>query len=79
MQANLFALDNPKWKKLRAKLTPTFTLGKIKMMFGTVCDVGEKLIKTLDVESSSAIDNVIEIKEIAARFTTDVGKTIISV
>jgi hypothetical protein len=44
----------------------------MKMMFGTVCDVGEKLLKTLGVESSVAVDNVIEIKEINARFTTDV-------
>lgn len=55
------------------KLTPTFTSGKMKMMFSTVCSVGEKLIKTLDVESSAAMENVIEIKDIAARFTTDVS------
>lgn len=69
----MFNLDNPKWKTLRVKLTPTFTSGKMKMMFGTVCDVGEKLIKTLGAESSVAVDNVVEIKEIAARFTTDVN------
>jgi cytochrome P450 family 6 len=73
IQAHLFNLDNPKWKTLRVKLTPTFTSGKMKMMFGTVCDVGEKLIKTLGVESSTAVDNVIEIKEFSARFTTDVS------
>jgi cytochrome P450 family 6 len=75
IQAHLFSLDNPKWKTLRVKLTPTFSSGKMKMMFGTVCDVGEKLIKTLGVESSSAVDNIIEIKDIAARFTTDVSDT----
>lgn len=42
------------------------------MMFGTVVDVAEKLIKTLALESSHAAGNVVEIKEIAARFTTDV-------
>jgi cytochrome P450 family 6 len=68
----LFNLDNPKWKSLRVKLTPTFTSGKMKMMFGTVRDVGEKLVKTLDGESSVALDNIIEIKDIASRFTTDV-------
>lgn len=69
----MFNLDNPKWKTLRVKLTPTFTSGKMKMMFGTVRDVGEKLIKTLGAESSIALENVVEIKEYAARFTTDVN------
>lgn len=44
----------------------------MKMMFGTVVDVGDKLIKTLALESSRAAGNVLEIKDIAARFTTDV-------
>lgn len=44
----------------------------MKMMFGTVCDVGAKLIKTLGDESAHSVNNEIEIKDIAARFTTDV-------
>lgn len=72
MSAHLFNIDNPKWKPLRAKLTPTFTSGKMKMMFETVCEVSERLLKVLDAESSVAVDNVIEIKDVSARFTTDV-------
>lgn len=68
LSAHLFNIDNPKWKGLRMKLTPTFTSGKMKMMFGTVCDVGKKLVKTLGDE----LNNEIEIKDIVARFTTDV-------
>lgn len=68
----MFNLDNPKWKNLRSKLSPTFTSGKMKMMFGTVRDVGEKFVRTLRTESSEAVNNVIEVKDIAARFTTDV-------
>lgn len=44
----------------------------MKMMFGTVCDVGKKFIETLGLESSAAANNEVEIKDIAARFTTDV-------
>lgn len=72
LSAHLFNIDNPKWKSLRMKLTPTFTSGKMKMMFGTVVDVAEKLVKTLGAESSANLNHVIEIKDIAARFTTDV-------
>lgn len=72
LSAHLFNVDNPKWRILRTKLTPTFTSGKMKMMFGTVCDVGAKLIKTLGEASELAVNNEIEIKDIAARFTTDV-------
>jgi hypothetical protein len=45
----------------------------MKMMFETVCEVGNRLIQTLDEESRIAVDNVIEIKDVAARFTTDVS------
>jgi hypothetical protein len=45
----------------------------MKMMFETVCEVGNRLIQTLDEESQIAVDNVIEIKDVAARFTTDVS------
>lgn len=41
-------------------------------LFFTVCEVSERLVKTLDAESSVAVDNVIEIKDLSARFTTDV-------
>ena len=44
----------------------------MKMMFGTVCDVAEKFVKTIGIESRADLNNEIEIKDIAARFTTDV-------
>ena len=70
LSAHLFSIDNPKWKPLRAKLTPTFTSGKMKMMFGTIVDVAQKFIATLDKETKEV--QSYEIKDILARFTTDV-------
>lgn len=72
ISAHLFNLDNPKWKSLRTKLTPTFTTGKIKGMFHTVSDVAEKFVAKLSSESKLAVNNEINIKELAARFTIDV-------
>lgn len=54
---------------MRAKLTPTFTSGKMKMMFGTVLDICKEMIKHLSENGKSA---EIEMKDILARFTTDV-------
>lgn len=70
VSAHLFSLYGEKWKKLRAKLSPAFTAGKIKYMFNTIQECGDIMIEVL--EEMMQNDNVIEIKDILARFTTDV-------
>ncbi|GJQ73210.1 Cyp6a9 [Trypoxylus dichotomus] len=67
---NLFFLDGPRWKILRQKLTPTFTSGKMKMMFSTMLNCTKPLMQ--EMKSMSANKEVIDIKEILSRFTTDV-------
>jgi cytochrome P450 family 6 len=66
VSAHLFNIENDQWKNLRQKLSPTFTSGKLKMMFATIDEVSERLLKIFES------NNVVEIKDILARFTTDV-------
>ncbi|XP_031629400.1 cytochrome P450 6a9-like [Contarinia nasturtii] len=70
LSAHLFSLDGTKWKTLRAKLSPTFTSGKMKFMFQTVVEVGERFRDCLfDVVEQN---DELEIKDLLARFSTDV-------
>lgn len=71
LTGQLFLLDGLKWKNMRNKLSPTFTSGKMKHMFPIILDIGEEFIKVMDQELKEN-NNIVEIKELAARFTTDV-------
>lgn len=70
VSAHIFNLENDPWRQLRQKLTPTFTSGKLKMMFGTIDEVAERLLEVIDkqIEASGQL----EVKDTLARFTTDV-------
>ncbi|XP_030761413.1 cytochrome P450 6a2-like [Sitophilus oryzae] len=70
LSMHLFNLEGELWKQLRSKLTPTFTSGKIKMMFETLLEKVKDLEKVMD--NCAENQEVINIKELGARFTTDV-------
>ncbi|KAH0822299.1 hypothetical protein MTP99_012687 [Tenebrio molitor] len=70
LSGHLFSLEGDKWKNLRAKLTATFTSGKMKMMFETMANCAKDLD---DLTNQAAISREdLDIKEILARFTTDI-------
>ena len=67
---HLFLLQGKRWRNLRVKLSPTFTSGKMKMMFQTLVDCGIELGTIL--EKSALDEEIIEIKDILARYSTDI-------
>ena len=70
LTGHLFLLRGSRWRNLRVKLSPTFTSGKMKMMFQTLVDCGVELGSIL--EKSAINEEIIEIKDILARYSTDV-------
>jgi len=70
LSGHLFVLPGKRWRNLRVKLSPTFTSGKMKMMFQTLVDCGIELGSIL--EKSASDEEIIEIKDILARYSTDV-------
>ncbi|XP_034479621.1 cytochrome P450 6a2-like [Drosophila innubila] len=73
LSAHLFNLDGKRWKEMRQRLSPTFTSGKMKFMFPTVIKVSEEFVKVMfEQVPAQSEGSIIEIKELMARFTTDV-------
>lgn len=70
LSGHLFGLPGPKWKKLRTKLTPTFTSGKLRAMFPTILKCGTILQNYLDklIETGELLD----VKEISASHATNI-------
>lgn len=70
LSGHLFALNGERWKNLRAKLTPTFTSGRLKEMFHTLIDCGVGLEKYLNIAANTGAE--IEMRDLMARYTTNV-------
>lgn len=71
LSAHLFNLEGKRWRNLRAKLSPTFTSGKMKMMFPTMISVVDEFQKHLEAEAKGS-EVEVELRELLARFTTDI-------
>ncbi|EDS35555.1 cytochrome P450 6a22 [Culex quinquefasciatus] len=70
LTGNLLNIEGTRWRNLRAKITPTFTSGKMKMMFPTIVAIADQFHALLVRESAEGVE--MEMKEALARFTTDV-------
>ncbi|KAH8352843.1 hypothetical protein KR084_006761, partial [Drosophila pseudotakahashii] len=72
LTANLFNLQGEEWRALRTKLSPTFTSGKMKYMFGTITQVAQQLEETFEELVGSQVGSILELHDLMARYTTDV-------
>ena len=71
LSLNLVRLTGDRWRKIRQKLTPTFTSGKMKLMFDVVKDIGEQFVSAM-YENMKIQNSLVEVRDLCARFTTDV-------
>ncbi|XP_039306128.1 probable cytochrome P450 6a14 [Solenopsis invicta] len=70
LTGHLFLLPGQKWKNMRAKLTPTFTLFQIKQMFKIAKEIGNNF--AIYLENKAQMKESIEMKDMFSRYTTDV-------
>lgn len=70
MVSHLFILSGQRWKRIREKVTPVFTSGKIRSMTPTILKIAERLVDVISNEIK--INSELDMKEWLARFTTDV-------
>lgn len=70
LSAHLITLNEKRWRKLRPKLSPTFTSGRMKFMFPTLLEVADKF--RICLGEHILRNNEVNIKELLARFSTDI-------
>ena len=58
-----------KWKRLRSKLSPTFTSGKLKQMYPLLEEICEVLVKVVgDCVDEEGKEGIVEMKDVMSRF-----------
>ncbi|XP_034240610.1 probable cytochrome P450 6a13 isoform X2 [Thrips palmi] len=62
LSQHLISLSGSKWRNLRNRLSPTFTSGKLKLMFPLMRDVGDQLNATMAKEAHKAGGEVVHSK-----------------
>lgn len=70
LSANLFSFEGHKWKSMNNKLARSFTSDKMSMMFKTVLKISNTMQANL--ERGSRQCDIIDVKDISARYTIDV-------
>lgn len=70
----LFLMENPRWKKLRTKLSPAFTSGKLKQMYSQIEECGQEMMVNIFAELKKN-PKEIDVRDILGQYATDVIAT----
>ena len=65
MSGHLFILPGERWKRLRGKLSPIFTSGKLKQMYSLFSEVSDEMIDLCQQDLKKS--DVLEMKDVIAR------------
>ncbi|XP_005183202.1 cytochrome P450 6d1-like [Musca domestica] len=77
LSSHLFNLKGQTWRSLRAKLTPSFSSGKLKAMFETVDEVGDKMIRHLLEMVPEGGTHLVDVKDLATTYANDIIGSVI--
>lgn len=73
ISAHLINIEDESWKSLRQKVAPTFSTGKLKIMFRTICKLSDNLVAAIQRETdAAAAAGQIDVNDVLSRYTTDV-------
>ncbi|XP_070158233.1 cytochrome P450 6k1-like isoform X3 [Polyergus mexicanus] len=74
---NLFGLNNPIWKYVRTKFTPTLTISKLKRMFPLMMEIGDPMMDYLKHYPADHDDvKLVDAQELSYKYTTDLFASI---
>ncbi|CAD6991883.1 unnamed protein product [Ceratitis capitata] len=77
LSCNLFSLRGQSWRSLRQKLTPSFSSGKLKAMFPTSDDIGNKMVEYLNRILPEEGGAEVDIKDILVTYAIDIIGSVI--
>lgn len=74
LSAHLSAVGFQNWRRLRPKLSPSFSSGKMRAMFPLMMEVSRTMVKCMDgmMVSGGRQDQEIEVKDVLGRMMTEI-------
>ncbi|KAH8316063.1 hypothetical protein KR074_011204 [Drosophila pseudoananassae] len=72
LNANLFSLQGQSWRSMRHTLSPCFTSGKLKAMYSTSEDIGDKMVAHLQKVLPEKGSQEVDMKKIMQNFAVDI-------
>src|SRR6218665_1337200 len=67
----LFMIEDEKWKRCRLIMTPTFAMGKLRLMKPILNKTAQTLVDNFENALKESKDNTIELKNVCGAFTMD--------